>query len=348
MASAPPPDHLVWKRTEVDGRVALYGEAGEGLPLLFLHGWGLGQHAYKRALKRLVHMGCRVYAPALPGFGGTADLPDAEFSLDGYAAWVAAFLESVGVTERVFLVGHSFGGAVAIQTAQLLPTRVRTLVLINSVGGSAWSKSGSVVKSMAERPIWDWGLHFPGDILPLPQLTRVLPVILEDALPNLLRNPRAMWRVGQLARTADLTEELEDLRRRDVPVVVLWGEQDRIIPRASFDALCAAIGSSGEVVHGNHSWLLADPEAFGEVMTNIVEVARIARIEEEAKAAKRSPSAQAGVPVGSEARGRTVGLIPWFRGTGGLARPADLADPAIVGGFRAVGVRRFAGHRAGG
>ncbi|MEA3076893.1 MAG: hypothetical protein QOF60_1801 [Actinomycetota bacterium] len=273
MASArsAPVDHLVWKQTTVDGRPALYGQAGEGLPLLFLHGWALGQHAYKRSLKRLVHMGCRVYAPALPGFGGTADLPGDAFSLDGYAAWVGAFLDAVGVDEPVFLVGHSFGGAVAIQVAHAKPKRVRTLVLVNSVGGA-----------MAERPIWDWGIHFPADILPLPRITRVLPVILEDALPNLIRNPRAIWRVGQLARSADLTEELEDLRRRRVPVVVLWGEQDRIIPRASFDALCAAIGSSGEVVSGNHSWLLADPDSFGEVMTNIVEVARVAQQEQEA------------------------------------------------------------------
>lgn len=255
---------------------------------MFIHGWALGQHSYKRALKRLVHLGCRVYAPALPGFGGSGDLPAGEFDLDGLAEWVDGFLDAVGIDEPVFLVGHSFGGAVSIQFASDHLERVRTLVLVNSVGGSAWSQPGpgGVVKSMAQRPLWDWGIHFPSDILPIPHLTRVLPVILEDAVPNLLRNPRALWRAAQLARTADLTEELEDLRRRELPVVVLWGEQDKIIPRASFDALCAAIGSEGEVVSGNHSWLLADPEAFGEVMTNIVAVASVAR-EAEAEAPGR-------------------------------------------------------------
>lgn len=280
-APAPPPnDHLVWKRTTVDGRPALYGVAGFGIPLVFVHGWGLGQHAYKRALKRLVHLGCRVYAPALPGFGGSADLQGPDTALSGYSRWLGRFLEAVGEDEPVFLVGHSFGGGVAIQFAYDHPDRVRTLVLINSVGGSAWARSGSAVKSMAERPLWDWGLHFPSDILPIPHVTRVLPVILEDALPNLLRNPRALWKVAQLARKADLTVELEELRRRRLPVVVLWGEQDRIIPRDSFNALCAAIGSEGEVVSGNHSWLLADPDSFGEVMTNVVAVARVAREEE--------------------------------------------------------------------
>jgi surfactin synthase thioesterase subunit len=71
-----------------------------------------------------------------------------------------------------------------------------------------------------------------------------------------------------------------------MPVVVLWGEQDKIIPRASFDALCAAIGSEGEVVAGNHSWLLADPDSFGEVMTNIVSVADLARSLEDGESPK--------------------------------------------------------------
>lgn len=287
MASAPPPDHLVWKRTEVQGRVAMYGVAGDGIPLVFLHGWGLGQHSYKRALKRLVRLGVRVYAPALPGFGGTPDLPGDDFTIAGYASWVDDFMAAVGIEEKVFLIGHSFGGAVAIKVAHDHPDRVRFLVLVNSVGGSAWQSSGGVVRSMADRPLWDWGIHFPQDLFPLRQVTRVLPVVMEDALPNLVRNPRAMWRVSRLARDADLSAELQVLRERQLPVVVLWGESDRIIPRASFDALCTAIGSEGEVVPGNHSWLLADPDAFGEVMTNVVEVARLASAVEEEEDAEK-------------------------------------------------------------
>src|SRR5438067_8358515 len=159
-------DHLLWKRTLVDGRTALYGEAGEGLPVLFLHGWALGQHAYKRALKRLVQLGCKVYAPALPGFGGSADLPDGKFSFAGYAEWAATFLDAVEVTEPVFLVGHSFGGGVSIKLAHDFPDKVRYLVLVNSVGGSTWDRRGRRVRSMAERPLWDWGIHFPGDLFP--------------------------------------------------------------------------------------------------------------------------------------------------------------------------------------
>jgi pimeloyl-ACP methyl ester carboxylesterase len=275
-AGQPEATNLVWKRTTVDGRTALYGVGGDGPPLVFLHGWGLGQHAYRSALKRLVELGLRVYAPALPGFGGTPDLPARSFNLAGYAEWVDGFMRAVKIDGKAFLVGHSFGGGVSIQTAHDHPDRVRCLVLVNSIGGSAWNRSGSAVRSMADRPLWDWGIHFPSDILPLPQIARVLPVVLEDAVPNLLRNPLAFWRVAGLARRADLTPELEELKRRRMPVVVLWGEKDRIIPRDSFDALCDAIGQNGEVVAGNHSWLLADPDAFGEVMTNVVRVAELA------------------------------------------------------------------------
>jgi hypothetical protein len=41
--------------------------------------------------------------------------------------------------------------------------------------------------------------------------------------------------------------------------------------------MCTALGSDGEVVDGSHSWMLADPDRFGEVITNHVEVAKLAR-----------------------------------------------------------------------
>jgi hypothetical protein len=41
--------------------------------------------------------------------------------------------------------------------------------------------------------------------------------------------------------------------------------------------MCAALGREGEVIDGSHSWLLADPDQFGEIMTNHVEVAQLAR-----------------------------------------------------------------------
>ncbi len=264
---------LEWKQVTVDGRPALYGEAGEGPPALFLHGWGLDHKAYKRALSRLVRAGVHVYAPALPGFGGTAAIPAESKGPDlhGYGDWTAAFLEAVGIQSPALVLGHSFGGAVAVVLAHDHPALVRALVLINSVGGSAWAHSGSSIRSMAERPLWDWGLHFPADLLPVRQARRVLPVIFAEALPNLLRDPKSFWKAAGLARRADLTAELDELRRRGLPVVVLWGSRDQLITRTSFEDMCRKLGHPDVVtVSGTHSWMLADPDTFGEVMTNVL------------------------------------------------------------------------------
>jgi pimeloyl-ACP methyl ester carboxylesterase len=277
------PGPVVWKRTRVQDRPAHYGIIGDGLPVIFVHGWALAQHSYRAVLHRLAAQGCCVIAPALPGFGGTPDLPHEVFHLAGYAAWLEEFIRAVEIDEKVVMVGHSFGGGVAIRTAHDHPELVRSLVLVNSIGGSSW-KRGKVVTSIAERPLWDWGLHFPTDVWPIRQATRVLPVILEDALPNLVRNPRSVVRVANLARRADLRPELEELKRRGLPVTVVWGSRDGIIPRESFEALCTAVGTTGTVVDGSHSWLLADPGRFVEVITNDLEVAKRAReMEREAR-----------------------------------------------------------------
>lgn len=278
MAVTDPKWHLEWKATRVAGRPARYGEAGEGTPFIFLHGWGLRDHTYKRAMSRLAALGVRVLAPSLPGFGGTARLPSAEFSMDGYAGWVAQFAEQVGITGDFYLGGHSFGGGVAIKMAHDHGENCQLLVLVNSIGGAVWRSDveGLVPDEfLVDRPIWDWGVRFPGDIAGRAGLLRAGRVIVQDAARNLIRDPLGFWRVGTLARQSNLLAELEELKRRELPVVVLWGNEDEIVPSASLDAIVTAVGGEAVVVDGSHSWLLADPDQFGEIMTNVVNVARL-------------------------------------------------------------------------
>lgn len=267
---------VVNQRTWVQGKPAAYSVAGTGMPVVLLHGWALAQHTYRKVIEEIADQGCMVIAPSMPGFGGSGDLRGDAFSISGYAKWVADLLDVLEIKEPAVLVGHSFGGGVAIKLAHDMPKRVRSLVLVNSIGGSAW-RNGRTLRSIGERPLWDWGLHFPSDVWPVRQATRVLPVVFEDLVPNLVRNPRAIVRVANLARRADLRVELEGLRDRGLPITILWGTRDGIIPRESFEALCVASGVEGTVVEGSHSWLLADPQHFGEVITNDVRVAQAAR-----------------------------------------------------------------------
>jgi pimeloyl-ACP methyl ester carboxylesterase len=262
--------HLAWCSTVVDGRPASYGTAGVGLPVLFLHGWALGHHTYKRALKRLVQMGCQVVAPALPGFSGTANLPDDEVNFAGYADWVAQLLQRLGCDEPVMVIGHSFGGAVAVQLAADHPDAVRQLVLVNSIGGATWRHHGQRILLMNERPLWDWGLRFPFDLWPPHKAAWVASFVRDDLLRNVVLNPQGTWRAAMLARCADLADELERVRLSGLPVLALSGRDDQVVPRASFEALCEALDCEGQLVPGRHAWLLTEPDAFARALAPTV------------------------------------------------------------------------------
>ena len=55
--------------------------------------------------------------------------------------------------------------------------------------------------------------------------------------------------------------------------MVLWGQRDHLITRDSFEDMCRALGDPDVVtVSGTHSWMLADPDEFGEVMTNVLDI----------------------------------------------------------------------------
>jgi pimeloyl-ACP methyl ester carboxylesterase len=259
--------------TRVDGGTVRYTSGGDGPVILFLHGWGLGHHAYRPAVRALVEAGYRVVAPALPGFGGTADLPNAERTFAGYASWTCRFADALGL-RNVILVGHSFGGGVATQMASTCGHVVRSLVLLNSVG-APWKSSPVVegqpdnerVHAMAQRPMWSWGLGIPSDALALlANAGRVMPSVLEDLLPNMVRNPLGITRVGRLATSADLSAQLHDLRAKHFPVTVAHSERDAVIPRSSFDCLCRAAGVQGVMVEGNHSWPLTNPTGLVQVI----------------------------------------------------------------------------------
>ena len=201
---------MTWHRVRVQGRAAAYLEAGEGRTVVFLHGWGLSHRAYRDPVRRLASLGVRVLAPALPGFSGTAGFPTADATLNSYADWVVDFLDAVGAKDSVLLVGHSFGGGVATLVAHDHPKRAGALVLVNAIGSGAWTNKGELVRPLTDRPLWDWGIHLSRDFGSPKSLSRVLPVVLAEAVPNFVLDPRAFVRSARLARAADLTNELRD------------------------------------------------------------------------------------------------------------------------------------------
>jgi pimeloyl-ACP methyl ester carboxylesterase/predicted amino acid-binding ACT domain protein len=267
-------DQLVTKTVIVGGRPASYASGGRGLPVLFLHGWGLDHRAYRRSLRRLTARGCRVLAPSMPGFGHTAELPWHLRTIDGYADWVAQFLEAVGVDQPVLVLGHSFGGGVATKFAYEHPDHVRYLVLLNSVGDPLWllrnarRRATDVRWSNLIKPVVD-------ALRPSAEGLATTAMIQRIAIENIARHPLAALQAGWAALSADLSAEMAVLAERKLPVLVLWSDHDGVIPLSAFDTFCSTFGTDGHVVHGGHSWLLANPDVFGEVLDNLVHMQNV-------------------------------------------------------------------------
>lgn len=117
--------------TEVEGAKVAYSEAGRGEPTVLLHCTG-GSRPQWQALSAELESRYRVIAPDLYGYGGTDPWPgDGPLTLAHEAALVEAVTQ--GCERPVHLVGHSYGGAVALRAALEAPDRVASLTLIEPV-----------------------------------------------------------------------------------------------------------------------------------------------------------------------------------------------------------------------
>lgn len=108
-----------------------YVDAGQGDPVVFIHGL-LGSHRDWGRLVSELSAEHRVLAPDLVGHGAS-EKPVGDYSLGAHAATLRDLLDHLGI-DAVTLVGHSLGGGIALQFAYLFPERVQRLVLVSSGG----------------------------------------------------------------------------------------------------------------------------------------------------------------------------------------------------------------------
>jgi pimeloyl-ACP methyl ester carboxylesterase len=253
-----------WRNVDVDGSTVRVMEAGRGDPLLFLHGWGLTPRAYAEGITRLTGAGVQVIAPCLPGFGRSDGLGLSHVSLPAYAHRVGRLLDALGIEHPVFVAGHSFGGGVAIQLATDRPERVRSLTLVNTVGGAPGRRTGLTDTSWLR-----WATGTIGELNGT-GLLHAVPSLLRDYLPNWLRRPAAMALSARLALTASLSAEVEALVAQGVPVLFIWADRDRVVaPGALADVVTSL---PAEIIGGRHGWLLTEPEEFATLLRNALVV----------------------------------------------------------------------------
>ena len=253
-----------WQTVDVDGAPVRVMTAGSGDPLLFLHGWGLGPRAYAAGITRLTAAGLQVIAPALPGFGGSAGPALRSVDMPTYGRAVGRLLDVLEVDHPAFVVGHSFGGGVAISLASQRPERVRSLTLLNSVGGAPGARSGLVDASWLK-----WMLGTVSELSPR-DIARSTPGMLRDFVPNALRKPVTCALTAKLALTVDLSGAAADLVASGVPVLFFWGDDDKLILPGALAEVEGALPN--EVVRGRHGWLLSKPEEFASLVRDALVV----------------------------------------------------------------------------
>jgi pimeloyl-ACP methyl ester carboxylesterase len=258
------PRGATWSTVDVDGASIRVMTAGKGDPLLFLHGWGLSPRAYADGINRLTAAGLQVIAPSLPGFGGSDGPALTDITVQAYARTMGRLLDVLGVDKPAFVVGHSFGGGVAIQLATDRPERVRSLTLINSVGGAPGQRTGIVDASWLR-----WALGTLSELSPR-DIARSTPGMLRDCVPNLLRKPVTMALSAKLALTVDLADEAATLVANGLPTLFIWGDDDKLILPGALREVAGVLPA--EVVHGRHGWLLSRPEQFADLVRNALVV----------------------------------------------------------------------------
>jgi len=225
-------DEIAPSTVEIDGRSISYltlGEAGAGDPVVLVHGFGGDKNSWLFVQQPLseTHL---VHALDLPGHGQSGkDVGDG--SLDTLAAAVLGLLDAVGVG-RAHLVGHSLGGAVVAAVAAAAPDRVASLTLLAPAGfgaaadaeylrGFAAAASRRELKPLLGRLFADESQvtrQLVDDLLRYKRLDGVS-AALHTLLGTLLAGDR------QAIELPALLEKVSG-----VPVTVVWGDEDRILP----------------------------------------------------------------------------------------------------------------------
>ncbi len=210
--------------------------AGDAAPILFVHGFGADLNTWMFNQPALAESR-RAIALDLPGHGGTTKTLDKAVDASSFAADLDRFLVTLGV-ERVHLVGHSMGGAIALHFAGWQPDRVATPQPgtrreLGSEINAAFI--GGFVKAQRRREaqeVLTLLVHDPA-MVSRAMVEDVLRYKRLDGVAAALETIAAEWFPGGVQRV-DNTAVAADLR---VPVQLIWGKDDRIIPLAHAEAL---------------------------------------------------------------------------------------------------------------
>src|SRR5262245_4575097 len=224
--------------TTKDGTQIYYKDWGEGPVVTFSHGWPLNADAWDGQMLFLAQQGCRVIAHDRRGHGRSSQ-PSYGNDMDGYADDLGAVIEALDLT-KVTLIGHSTGGGeVARYIARHGTKRVAKAVLVGAVPPlmlktdanpeglprEVFDKLRSGIMSDRSQFYKDlavpfYGANRPGAKVSQGLLDQFWLWGMQAGLKNAYESIKAFSE----------TDQTEDLKKFDVPTLILHGEDDQIVP----------------------------------------------------------------------------------------------------------------------
>ena len=203
-----------------------YYTGGSGPPVVLVHGLGGRAEDWAPLMPQLLRDHHRVYALDLPGYG-RSEWPDARYSIAELTAAVEAFLDNQHL-RRTDLAGWSMGGWIAMRVALDEPQRIRRLAIFDSAGtrfDMAWDPALFEPETPAELAALD-RLLMPG---PPPHV----PAFIQRGIFRYVK--KHGWVVKRNMESMLTGEDLLDgqsLNALRMPMLIVWGQQDHLIPPA--------------------------------------------------------------------------------------------------------------------
>ena len=207
--------------------------APEHRPLVLLHGYPTSSHLWRNVMPGLAAHH-RVYAPDLPGHGGSDKPGNVEYDLDLFVGFLRGFADAVGL-DRFALVGHDLGGMVAIGFAARYTDQLSRLVIMDTAPYVTWPLAARLVIWLARTPLTARMLLSRHLFRLFMQLGVANRRVMTTEVAEQYRRPWIQDSAGRRAFSLTvavpperITEPRPNLTRITVPTLVLWAANDRL------------------------------------------------------------------------------------------------------------------------
>lgn len=225
--------------------------AGEGPPLLMIHGTGASTHTWAGLFPLLMNQ-YTLIIPDLPGQGFTKNHNQNTFSMKGMARALNGLLQKLSITPLIG-IGHSAGAALLVRMTLDCQLQPRSIISLNGAffpfGGVFTSFFSPLAKVLALNPVvshlFTWGARDSSSVKRLLASTgSAVPESSVDIYQRLFRCPSHVSSTLAMMASWDLDSLLQDIPQLSVPLFLLVGEKDQTIPPEDGARLAALVRDS--------------------------------------------------------------------------------------------------------